>query len=239
MNQAGAVKEVKMEKKFRQLRGFAEHLQRAREEERKNIAREIHDELGQVLTALKIDLSWLRNKYADHKTLCDKTEFMLRTVNATIKTIRHICTELRPSMLDDFGLAAAMQWQADEFQKRTGIECMVNIGSEDIEIDKDRCTAIFRIFQEALINVYKHASATKTTANLTRDNNSIILEIMDNGIGIKDEQLSKLQSYGLLGMRERVYPWGGRVTITGKKNQGTKVRIIMPQSDVVDSSLLM
>lgn len=232
MKHAGAVKEEQLEQEFVQERGFALHLQRAREEERKNIAREIHDELGQVLTALKIDLSWLNDKYADHKPLCDKTEFMLRTVNATIKTVRHICTELRPSILDDFGLFDAMQWQADEFQKRTGIECMVNIGPENIEIDKDRCTAIFRIFQEALANVYKHARATKTTAKLTHDNNDIILEIMDNGIGIEDKQLSKLQSYGLLGMRERVYPWGGRVTVTGKKNEGTVVRIIMPANQI-------
>ncbi len=228
VNYDGVVNDEDLRQECREVRGLAAHLQRAREEERKNIAREIHDELGQALTALKMDLSWLSDKYSDHKLLFDKTACMLQAINSTIKTVRHICTELRPSVLDDFGLADAMQWQADDFQKRTGIACMVNIRAEETEIDKDLCTAIFRIFQEALVNVYKHARATKTIAKLIHNHKGIILEIMDDGIGIEDKELSKLQSYGLMGMRERVRPWGGRVLITGKKNEGTVVRIIMP-----------
>ena len=211
-----------------QLRNLAAHLQSVREEARAKIAREIHDELGQALTAQKMELSWFRERYGDHKPIFDKSGAMLEALNETIRSVRRICTELRPSILDDFGLVHAMQWQANEFQKRTQIECTVDSASEDIEVDKERSTALFRIFQETLTNVLKHAGATKVTTRLTKDNGNIILEIVDNGKGITDEQLSKPQSFGLIGMRERVYPWGGKVEITGYKNKGTRVKITMP-----------
>src|SRR5208283_2125132 len=147
----------------------------------------------------------------------------------TIQSVRRMCTELRPSILDDFGLVEAMQWQASEFQKRTRIECAVDTAPEDIYLDKERSTTLFRIFQETLTNVLKHAKATTVTARLTRDNDNITLEVIDNGKGITDEQLSKPQTFGLIGMRERVYPWGGKVEITGHKNKGTMVRVSMPQ----------
>ncbi len=211
-----------------QLRNLAAHLQSVREEERIKIAREIHDELGQTLTALKMELSWFREKYGDHKSIFDKSGTMLDVISTTIRAVRRMCTELRPSILDDFGLIEAMRWQADEFQRRTRIECTVDSAPEDINLDKELCTALFRIFQEALTNVLKHTRATEVTSILTKDGDNITLEIIDNGKGIRDEELSKPQSYGLLGMRERVHPWGGKVEISLYKNRGTKLKVSIP-----------
>jgi PAS domain S-box-containing protein len=221
------------------LRNLAAHLQSVREEERTNIARDIHDELGQALTAMKMELSWFRNKYGDHKGIFDKSNSMLDALDATILSVKRICTELRPSILDHFGLVAAMEWQANEFKKRSGIECIYSSEPDDIELDKERSTVLFRIFQEAFTNVLKHANATKVTARLILKDDHVILEIADNGIGITDEQLSKPQAFGLIGMRERVYPWGGKVEITGEKGGGTTVKVIMPLSIMPLRSTLM
>lgn len=212
------------------LRNLAVHLQSVREEERTKIAREIHDELGQMLIAQKMELSWFRDRYGDHKPILDKSGDMLEALGVIIRSVKRICTELRPSILDDFGLVDAMQWQANEFQARTQIECVFDYSPEDLELDKERNTALFRIFQEALTNVLKHAGATKVTAMLTKDDENIMLEIIDNGIGITDEELSKPQSFGLMGMRERVYPWGGKVEITGHQDKGTAVKVGIPVS---------
>jgi PAS domain S-box-containing protein len=216
---------IELNRSNEQLRNLAAHLQSVREEERMKIAREIHDELGQTLSAQKMDLSWFRDQYGDHKSIFDKAGAMLDALNATIRSIRRICTELRPSILDDFGLVDAMQWQAEEFQKRTRIECVVDSTPENVELDKELSTALFRTFQEALTNVLKHARATKVTARLTKDSNNITLEVIDNGKGIRDEQFYKPQSFGLIGMRERVYPWGGKVEVTGHKNKGTIIKV--------------
>ncbi|MBF0505743.1 MAG: CHASE domain-containing protein [Nitrospirae bacterium] len=213
-----------------QFRKLASHLLTFREEERTNIAREIHDELGQILTALKMELYWFRDNCTDRDPTFDKTEAMLHTLDTMILSVKRICAELRPSLLDDFGLVAALEWQAKEFQKRTGIECAVIAESEDIALDNNRSIALFRIFQEALTNVLKHAKATTVTARLTKGSDNIILEVMDNGKGIENEQLFKPQCFGLLGMRERVYPWDGKVEISGDKNRGTTIKVIMPFS---------
>ena len=212
-----------------QFRKLSFHLMTVREEERTNIAREIHDELGQTLTAQKIELSWLRDKYGDNESIVDKVNTMLDTLNSTVVSVKRICTELRPSLLDDFGIVAALEWHANEFQKRTGIECSVLAESEDIVLEKNKSIALFRIYQEALTNVVKHAKATKVTARLTEGGDGILLEIMDNGKGITDEQLCKPQCFGLIGMRERVYPWGGKVEILGDKGVGTTIKVIIPQ----------
>jgi PAS domain S-box-containing protein len=221
------------------LRNLAAHLQSIREEERTNIARDIHDELGQTLTAIKMAFSWILDKYGDHKEIFDKSNSMLDAINATILSVKRICTELRPSILDHFGLVAALQWQANEFKNRSGIECKYSSEPDDIELDKERSTVLFRIFQEALTNVLKHANASKVTARLIRKDDHVILEIADNGIGITDEQLSKLQTFGLIGMSERVYPWGGKVEITSEKSGGTTVKVIMPLSITPLRSTLM
>ncbi len=213
------------------LRSLAAHLQNIREDDRRTIARDIHDELGQALTAVKMDLGWLHNKYADHDTIFAKVGAVLGKLDATILSVKRICTELRPSLLDDFGLGAAMEWQANEFQKRTGMQCTIIEEPLDLDLDKERSITLFRIFQEALTNVIKHANATKVTAKLIQDGDrQVTLEVKDNGKGIADEQLSKPQSFGLIGMSERVYPWGGQVEIAGDKDRGTTVRVIVPLS---------
>ncbi len=217
-----------LETAHEQFRKLASHLLTIREEERTSIAREIHDELGQILIGLKMELYWFRDNYADHKPIFDRASVMLETVNTTLLSVKRICTQLRPSLLDDFGLVAALEWQAKEFQKRTGIECAVFAESEDIVLDKKRSIALFRIFQEALTNVLKHAKATKVNTTLTRGSGCIILEVMDNGKGITDDQLLKPQCFGLIGMRERVYPLDGKVEISGDKISGTTIKVVIP-----------
>jgi len=213
----------------RQLRGLYSHLQSLREEERKNIAREIHDDLGQTLTALKMDLSWIARKLRDDKEgLKERFNASVSQVDKTIQSVKRVCTELRPGILDHLGLAAAIEWQAGEFQKRTGIKCEIVCDPEDIEVDTSLTTPLFRIFQESLTNILKHAKATEAKGSLRLTNSSIILEITDNGMGITEEDLSKPNSFGLLGMRERVYPWGGKVTVRGSENKGTTVEVIIP-----------
>ncbi len=210
-----------------QLRNLYLNLQAMREEERAKIAREIHDELGQIMTAIKMDVAWMKRTYSDHKGIFEKTSALLGLIDATIKSIRKICTELRPDILDHLGLMAAIQWQAQEFQNRTGIQCQVDV-QDGIKVDSGRSTALFRIFQEALTNVLRHSNATKVIASLKDGNGNVILEVSDNGRGITEEEMLKPDHFGLLGIRERVYPWRGIVSISGRANEGTKIEVILP-----------
>ncbi|MCK4328829.1 PAS domain S-box protein [candidate division WOR-3 bacterium] len=213
----------------KQLRKLAAHLQSVREEERTWIAREIHDELGQTMTALKMNLSWLNNKITKkQKILKEKTKTMLNLIDGTIQNVQRISTELRPGILDDFGLPSAIEWYTEEFQKRTGIQCKVTINPEDIILAKDLSMSIFRIFQETLTNVARHAKATNVRASLRVKDNMLELKVRDNGIGIKKEQISNYNSLGLISMRERVYPWGGDFKIKGIRNKGTTVTLTIP-----------
>jgi signal transduction histidine kinase len=199
-----------------------------REQERTNIAREIHDELAQALTALKMDVSWLDHRLpSDQKSLLEKTQSMIDLVNTTIQTVKRISAELRPGILDDLGLVAAIEWQADEFHNRTGINCDVTVDPQDIMMDQDRSTAIFRIFQETLTNVARHAQASKVTVSLKEKAGTLILRVRDNGRGITEEQISSPQSFGLIGMKERVHPWGGKVSFKGIPGKGTMVVVNM------------
>ena len=214
---------------YEQLRNLSEHLQSIREEERTNIAREIHDELGQALTALKIDISMIGNKlYPDHKPLVEKTASMMERIDDTIQVVKKICTELRPTVLDHFGLSAAIEWQAEDFQKRTGINCEVSFHPEDIVLDQDISIVIFRIFQEALTNIMRHADATEVKASLKAKDGMITLEVIDNGKGITEEEITNSSSFGLLGIRERVNFLGGNVTISGISNKGTAIKVNIP-----------
>jgi PAS domain S-box-containing protein len=212
-----------------QLRHHYVHLQAVREEERTRIAREIHDELGQVLTALKMDLSWLNNGLPETPpALRDKTKSMLRLIDMTIKTVQRISAELRPGLLDDLGLSAAIEWQAKEFRERTGIEMEVIFSPEDIVIDRERSTVVFRIFQETLTNIARHAEATKLKINLSKSDDKLVLKVRDNGKGITKEQILDAKSFGLIGIRERVDPWRGKVKIRGVPDQGTIIYVSIP-----------
>lgn len=212
-----------------QLRALSVYLQHVREEESMRISRAVHDELGQALTGLKIDLSWLSARLPKRlDPLIDKTREMSSRIDETIKTVRRISTELRPGILDHLGLAAAIEWQANEFQTRTSIPCKVTHRVDHVIMEEDLNTVFFRIFQETLTNIIRHANASKVDVNLAEDHGSLVLIVKDNGRGITREQLSKISSLGLLGMRERAGLLGGEVTITGKRNKGTKVVASIP-----------
>lgn len=215
-----------------QLRRLAAHLQSIREEERMVIAREIHDELGQALTALKMDLSWVNKRLPEgQSSLIKKTESMSELIDSTIQTVQRISAELRPGLLDDIGLLAAMEWQAEEFQKRTGIACELSVDSLDVALDSERSTAIFRIFQETLTNISRHANATRAKANLVIKNRNLELIIKDNGKGITEEKISDPKSLGLIGIQERVHFLGGNINIKGIAKKGTTVTVSIPLPD--------
>jgi PAS domain S-box-containing protein len=212
-----------------QLRALAARLQSVREEERTQIARQIHDELGQQLTGLKMDLSWLSKKLPKtHKSLGNKTESMMMLIDETIQSVRRISTELRPGILDDLGLMAALEWQAKDFQDRSGIKCEFKSNLEEIDLDRNLSTAVFRIFQETLNNVIRHAKATRIKTTLVKQNKKLELKVEDNGKGIAKNKIFDSKSLGLVGMRERILPWEGQIEISGIRGKGTTVRVIIP-----------
>jgi len=211
-----------------QLRNLAAHLQSAREDERTRIAREIHDELGQIMTALKIDLSWIRDKYCDHTGLCEKTKSMLSQIDATIRTVKKIITELRPGILDHLGISAAIEWQAAAFQEISGIPCSVVIIPDQIILNEDLSTNIFRIFQEILTNVMRHAGATNVDVLFEKSDGLITLSVEDNGKGIDNRQISRPTSFGIMGIRERVNIMNGDIEIVGTHGRGTSISISIP-----------
>jgi PAS domain S-box-containing protein len=222
-----AEKELKSSKE--ELQNLAAHLQSIREKERMLIAREIHDELGQSLTALKMDLSWLYKKMPRDKALLPKrTKSMLGLVDTTIQSVKRISSELRPGLLDDLGLSAAIEWQGEEFQNHTGIRCEVSVEPEDIILDQERSIAIFRIFQEALANVARHAKATRVKASLKKKAGKLELKVRDNGRGITEEKISDPKSFGLIGIRERAQFLDGTVEIRGIRDKGTTITVRIP-----------
>jgi PAS domain S-box-containing protein len=213
----------------KQLRDLSTYLQDAREKERAMIAREIHDELGQSLTALKMDLSLLMKRLPrGPRNVIEKAESMAGLIETTIQSVKRISTDLRPGLLDHLGLTAAIDWQAGEFTKRTGIKCDVVFEPEEITVDRDRTTTIFRVFQETLTNVARHAKASKVSVLLKRQDGYLLLHVSDNGEGITKERISDIKSLGLIGMRERVHYWEGALEISGVRNQGTTVSARIP-----------
>jgi signal transduction histidine kinase len=211
-----------------QLRNLTAHLQEVREEERTTIAREIHDELGQILTALKMNLSWISGQYNDHGVLAEKTKGMISLVDATIQRVKRITTELRPGILDHLGITAAIEWQASEFKKLTGISCDVDIPNEII-LPRDQSTQIFRIFEETLTNIIRHAEATQVNVRFTDKGDTVVLAVKDNGKGITEAQLQSPGSFGLIGIRERIHSLGGEIIITGSPGSGTEVSVEVPK----------
>ncbi len=213
-----------LEASQKQLRQLSAHLQAAREEERARIAREIHDELGQTLTALKIDLSGLRRSL-DSETLLlqEKCVSMSELIDTTVQSVRRIATELRPGILDDLGLVAAIEWQLSEFQSRTGIECQLTSNLEESALGADGKTALFRIFQETLTNVARHANATSVVVNLEEGPDDVTLQVQDNGRGITESDIAKSRSFGLLGISERVHLLNGELSVHGVPGQGTTI----------------
>lgn len=222
--------EQKLRNSEEQLRALSMRLQSLQEEERRKIAREIHDEFGQALTALKIDLAWINQRLsAKQLQLKDKIQRMSQLIDNTIFTIRRVATQLRPTILDDLGLAAATEWAVGEFQSRTEIKCKLVIEPEYISIDTARATTIFRVLQESLTNIARHAeNPTMVDISLRHVNNEICLEVTDNGRGITLEEINDPKSLGLIGIRERVTAWGGTVDIHGKTGIGTAIIVYIP-----------
>jgi len=216
------------------LRALSANLQNVREEERTRIAREIHDDLGQSLTALIMDLSWLEDKLtrprdvSARSILLDKIEAMMKLVEVTMETVRTIAAELRPGVLDELGLNTAIDWQAKEFQKRTAIKCYFTTQLEETALDRTGATAVFRILQESLTNVVRHARANTVNLTLDERGGELILEVQDNGKGITEAELFDRSSLGILGMRERAVVIGGTVDIASVKDQGTRVTVRVP-----------
>lgn len=222
--------EVEIDSSRKQLRALTARLQSVREEERTYIAREIHDDLGQALTGLRMDLVWLTNKLEDaEERMRQRLKSMLELTDATIYKVRKIATELRPGILDDIGLAAAIEWHAKDVGSRTGIHCSFDLDDE-IQLDEQRSTAFFRIFQESLTNVLRHAQAKHVHTQLKVEGNSVVLLVEDDGKGIAPNELSHPHSVGILGMRERAASFGGEVNVAGIPNKGTSVRVAIPVS---------
>lgn len=228
-------KEQKLREYSNQLRSLSEKIERTREEERIRIARAVHDELGQMLTVLKMDVSML-NGEMKQKATPDVQDFFRRKankildrINTIIKSVQRITTELRPEVLDDLGLVDAIHWQADEFANRTGIEVEVKSNVEQSDfIDDTQATTLFRIFQETLTNIIRHAKATKVDIKLNRKNSTLYLIVSDNGVGISDEKKNASSSLGIIGMRERTQFLGGDMNIEGEKDKGTTVTLQIP-----------
>jgi signal transduction histidine kinase len=222
--------EEQLRESHERLRALSTYLQTVREEERTRIAREVHDGLGQALTGCKLDVSWIAGKLPrDSKSLVEKTKELGAHIDSIIQMVRRIATELRPGILDHLGLTAALEWQANEFQTRTGIKCDVHSELSDAALEADVNTAFFRIFQETLTNIIRHAGATQVTVYLKERDGRVILEIRDNGRGISKAEISNTKSMGLLNMRERAGLLGGDFKISRLPGgKGTRVCVSIP-----------
>ncbi len=212
-----------------ELRKLASHLQKIREEERTTIAREIHDELGQQLTGLKMDVAWMKKRIdSNDKDILDKFSDINLMIDDTVKSVRRIAYELRPGILDDLGLNAALEWHSLEFQKRTGIGCSFHSGIDDADLNKDIVTSIFRIYQEALTNIIRHSQATNVKSTLEAEGDNYILKIQDNGKGFDQKDTASKHTLGLLGMRERSSMISGTLKIESVPNMGTSIVLKVP-----------
>lgn len=217
-----------------QLRTLSSHTHSVREEERTRVAREIHDELGQMLTALKMDLTLLASKAeaagatVSAPLIIQELQSMSGVLDDMIRSVRRIATELRPEVLDHLDLRGAMEWQLREFQSRTGIRCRLVSNVEEVNFDRDRATAVFRIFQETLTNIARHANAHEATIHLNEEAGYLLLEVQDDGVGIPQKEIHNPNAWGLVGMSERALLLGGSFNISGIENQGTQVTLRVP-----------
>lgn len=209
------------------LRELSSHLQSTREEERKGIAREIHDELGQLLNTLKIKMVLMKDESVNNKQLLDLLADATGLLNQTLKSLKRIITNLRPQLLDDLGLVAAIEWQAKEFENAYGIATDFISQVEMLNIPNDTAISIFRILQEALTNIARHAHASKVTISLYRKDDAIILAIADNGIGIKPKAQESARSFGILGMKERARYCGAELNIHSSAETGTSIILLL------------
>jgi len=218
-----------------QLRSLAHRLQDIREEEKERIARAVHDELGQQLTAIQLELNYLEEEIEPgdkKKQLQESVHSMSHLIDNTIQSVQRISTELRPQILDVFGLGEAILWQTQDYQSKTGIHFDSTGVDNEIPLDQDRSITLFRVFQEALTNIFRHAKASKITIQLFQKNNLAVLKVSDNGIGIPADKIKNPKSLGLLGIRERLLAWNGTVDIESQPGKGTTVTVHIPLGDL-------
>ena len=225
--------EAALRKSHEELRSLSKHLESAREQERMTIAREVHDDLGQALTAIKFDLAWLKRKMGstDPEQMEEKIDMSIQMTNAAVQSVKQIASRLRPELLNDLGLEAAMEWYMDDFRKRTGIatQLKIDLGPlADGDIPNDLCISVFRVFQEALTNVARHSGATKLFVNFKYVGGGLQLWVHDNGQGIDQEAVNTTESFGLVGIRERINALDGEMQITGGPGEGTTLEIKLP-----------
>ncbi len=219
-----------LKKSHEQLRNLSSYLQSVREDERKRMAREIHDELGQALTALDMDVTWLSKNLMQKQqyNLLEKTRAMSKLIRNTLEGVQQLSAKLRPTVLDDLGLMQAIHWQIKEFQERTGIQVLLISEPENIEFQGELNTALFRIIQESLTNIARHANAATITLRMSKDEHKFLMVIQDDGKGITTQQVYDSKSLGLIGMQERLHPWKGTVEIKGIRDSGTNVTVTIP-----------
>jgi len=227
---------TELKKSHEELRLLVNRHQISIEEERMNIARDLHDELGQVLTALKIDIAMLRKrltagKKVDEQMINDEFTSISKTVDKIATSAKQISAGLRPEALDDLGIFEAIEWQVLEFEKRNKITCQLQLPNESPELTKELSIALFRIVQEGLTNVARHAFADRVQIDLDFRDNVLFLEILDNGKGIEEEKIRSSKSLGIIGLRERVQLLQGQFFIGKAKDGGTKVSIMIPTSN--------
>jgi signal transduction histidine kinase len=211
-----------------QLREFAARLEHVREEERAHVAREIHDDLGQALTILKMDLAWIEKTPLRTNGMRKKIKSMIVDVDQTIKRVRNIISKLRPPILDELGLAAALEWQVSQFQERTGIRGSFEFDTDDLQLSNESSAALFRIVQEALTNVVRHAEASEVRVILETVGGHLHIAIADDGKGVAHDQMDGRQSFGIVGMRERLHRIRGNFKIFSLPGQGTRIEISVP-----------
>jgi two-component system, NarL family, sensor histidine kinase UhpB len=228
--------ETQLQRSFEHLRTLSQRLDVVREEERTRIARELHDELGVRMTCMKLDLARLLAMMRESLFPREKMEEKIRSMNAeadaTIAEVQRLAAELRPGVLDDLGLVAAIEWQCQDFERRSGIRCLCEASFDQIKISPSRATAAFRICQEALTNVARHAKATFVRVLVKESGEDVLIEIQDNGRGIPPEKLNDAGSLGLLGMKERSMAIGGWLEIAGWRGKGTTVTLRLRCQDV-------
>ncbi|MES2431784.1 MAG: histidine kinase [Bacteroidota bacterium] len=223
------IAEEELKNSYTQLRNLASHLQDIREEERASMAREIHDELGQQLTGLKLDCLWLSLKIPDSNVeVKEKVKVMESLLNTTLSTVKKIATELHPALLERLGFVEAIKWKGHEFEKRTGIKIDLTLPVNDIDISHKTSIALFRIFQESLTNIARHSGAKNVHCSLQNKGNEIFLDIKDDGKGFDVSAIQQMKSLGLLGIKERTLMLEGTYEIDSKPGKGTKISVVLP-----------
>lgn len=230
---------IEIKKSRQSLRELSSHIANIKEEERVRIAREIHDEIGVLLTALKMDLSWLNQRlpFKDNN-IQEKITDMSNLLDTAGKSANNLVHSLRPAFLDCFGIVAAIEIEADEFTKRTGIPCKIIKSGDNLDVSGEQSISLFRVFQETLNNIMKHANAKQVQVNILKHKKYLELAVSDDGKGFDETERNKPRSFGLRGIQERIYQLGGKVKIVSNPGEGTKISVSLPFTNPhIDASL--